>query len=338
MIGNGFDLNLDLKTGYADFYKYYKEKTKDDIILRSIKNNYELWADLEVGLGLLLKEIDESQIDEFLDAKANLEFHLTEYLTKENSRIKIEDKTKFTEEFSNKILNFYDGFCTEDKNQLNAEIHVTNGSILYQFITFNYTDVLDKMIEIVRNEKKPFGNHSTSTNNYSDIICKPHHVHGTLDGDDLVLCVDNPSQIANEAFQSDRRITDYMIKTNVNKELGGRKTEIAKEIIDNSRYICLYGLSIGDTDSTWWKYLIEWLKKSEKNRLVLFVRDDSKVHRSGSESIRIRNNKRAYFGKRAGCVDDELYNKISNKIIVVRNSKIFTYENIVTEETDNGQT
>ena len=49
MIGNGFDLNLNLKTGYKDFYKYYIENTKEDIISKSIKNNYELWADLELG-------------------------------------------------------------------------------------------------------------------------------------------------------------------------------------------------------------------------------------------------------------------------------------------------
>lgn len=335
MIGNGFDLNLNLKTSYKDFYNYYIENTKEDIISRSIKNNYDLWADLELGLGLLLKDIDESQIDEFLDSKANLESLLTTYLEKESLKFTITDENKFSEEFAIKIANFSDGFSTNDKNQLKNLISKTPDAINYRFITFNYTTILDKMIELVKTKNDKFTSHLSGRNRYTDILWKPHHIHGTLDGEDLILCVDNPSQINNEKFQSDRRITDYMIKTNVNKALGERKTEIAKEIINQSSYICLFGLSIGDTDCTWWKYLIEWLNKSDNNRLVLFVRDDSKVQNSGSEKIRKRDKYRFLFGTRSCCTDENVYDKIRDKIIIVSNSKIFTYENIATEENKN---
>lgn len=339
MIGNGFDLNLNLKTGYKDFYKYYIERTKydiDDIISSSIEKNYDLWADLELGLGLLLKDIDETQIDSFLDSKAKLESILTDYLTQENNKLIITDENKFAEEFTNKVVNFSDGFCTVDKNQLKFILSKTNEPIDYRFITFNYTTILDEMIELVKIKNEKFSTHVASSTRHTDILWSPHHIHGTLDGEDLILCVDNPSQIDNEALQNDRRITDYMIKTNVNKALGERKIEIAKEIIDNSRYICLFGLSIGDTDSTWWKYLVEWLNRSDANRLVLFVKDDSKVQRSGAENVRIRDKNRAFFGSRSYCTDAELYDKIRDKIIIVRNSKIFTYKNIAVEDENNG--
>ena len=332
MIGNGFDLNLNLKTSYKDFYKYYIENTKEDIISKSIKNNYELWADLELGLGLLLKDIDESQIDDFLDAKAKLETILTDYLETESQKFKIVDDNKFSEEFANKIINFSDGFSTEDKNQLKRLISNTAEVINYQFITFNYTTILDRMIELVKSKNDKFTTHVAGTARYADILCKPHHIHGTLDEDDLILCVDNPSQIDNIKFQSDRRITDYMIKTNVNRALGEGKIETAEEIINKSRYVCLFGLSIGDTDSTWWKYLVEWLNKSDNNRLVLFVRDDLKVHCSGSEKIRKRDRNREHFGTKSYCIENDMYDKIKDKIIIVPNSKIFTYENISMEE------
>ena len=338
MIGNGFDLNLNLKTSYKDFYKYYMENTKEDIISRSIKNNYDLWADLELGLGHMLKDIAESQIDEFLDSKANLESLLTDYLTKESAKLTITDENKFSNEFKNKIVNFLDGFCTEDKNQLKSLFSKTTEVINYRFITFNYTTILDKMIELVKTKNNPFTTHVAGSARYTDILCNPHHIHGTLDGEDLILCVDNPSQIDNEAFKTDRRITDYMIKTNVNMALGERKVEIAKEIIDKSQYICLFGLSIGDTDSTWWKYLVEWLNKSDNHRLVLFVRDDSKIQRSGAEKIRVRDKNRAFFGSRSYCTNEELYDRIRDKIIIVSNSEIFTYQNIITEENEDGQT
>ena len=336
MIGNGFDLNLNLKTGYKDFYKYYIENTKEDIISKSIKNNYELWADLELGLGLLLKDIDESQIDEFLDSKANLEALLTDYLTKESSKLSIVDENKFAEEFTKKVVDFLDGFCTEDKNQFKSIISKTTETINYRFITFNYTNILAKMIELVKSKSDKFTSHVAVATRHTDVLWTPHHIHGTLDGEDLILCVDNPSQIDNEILRNDRRITDYMIKTNVNKALGERKVEIAKEIIDKSKYICLFGLSIGDTDATWWKYLVEWLNRSDSNRLVLFVRDDSKVQHSGSQKIRLRDKNRAFFGNRSYCTDAKLYDKIRDKIIIVRNSEIFTYKNIAVEDENNG--
>lgn len=335
MLGNGFDLNLNLKTGYKDFYKYYIENTKEDIISRSIKDDYELWADLELGLGILLGKIDESQIEEFLDCKANLESYLTDYLSKESARFSIVDENKFSEEFTEKLVNFSNEFCTEDKNKFKSIVYKTAEKINYHFITFNYTTILDRMVDLVNSKKERFTTHSTSSSSYVDVLCKPHHIHGTLDGEDLILCVDNPSQISNEAFRIDRRITDYMIKSNVNSALGERKIETAKEIIDKSRYVCLFGLSIGDTDSTWWKYLVEWLNKSDDNRLVLFVRDDSMVHRSGSEKIRVRDKNRFSFGQKSDCNTEELYDKIKDKIIVIRNSEIFTYKNIATEEKSN---
>ncbi len=36
LIGNGFDLNLGLKTRYTDFYKYYMEHNPNNLISKSI--------------------------------------------------------------------------------------------------------------------------------------------------------------------------------------------------------------------------------------------------------------------------------------------------------------
>lgn len=71
LIGNGFDLNLNLNTRYTDFYKYYIKNDPKDLLSESIKEDYEMWSDLEVGLGEFLKDIDESQIKNFLTAKVH---------------------------------------------------------------------------------------------------------------------------------------------------------------------------------------------------------------------------------------------------------------------------
>lgn len=335
MIGNGFDLNLNLKTRYSDFYNYYKNRS-DNIISHSINEDYDRWADLESGLGSLLKQVHEKQIEEFLDSKADLESNLADYLTKESNRFTITDENKFVEEFRRKILNFPNGFCEEEKKRIENIVYQTVDRINYCFITFNYTTILDMMIKLAKSKYDILNVRSNLLGKYSDVLCLPLHIHGTLDGEDLILGVDNPRQIGNEAFQSDRRITDYMIKTNVNRSLGERKLETAKKIIDNSRCICLFGLSIGNTDLTWWQYLTEWLDRSAENRLVLFVKESSKGKRSGSEKVRTRDKYREYFGTQSGCLESKLYDKIKNKIIVVQNSDIFTYKNVAVEGEPNG--
>lgn len=104
-----------------------------------------------------------------------------------------------------------------------------------------------------------------------------------------------------------------------------------KKIIDNSKYVCLFGLSIGDTDKMWWSYIIEWLKRSKDNRLVLFVNKNTNVQLSGQEKIRFRDANREIMLDRSQTASETM-EQVRNRIIVIPNSKIFDFENIVLEE------
>ena len=73
LIGNGFDLNLGLKTDYKSFYSYYKMRSKSNIA-KSIDSEYELWSDLEKGLGEYTARLKTQQdVEKFLDEKEELE-------------------------------------------------------------------------------------------------------------------------------------------------------------------------------------------------------------------------------------------------------------------------
>ena len=82
IIGNGFDLNLGLKTSYKDFYQHYmsvESTTKSIADLKdSISMDYSSWSDLELALGqytIELKTLDE--FDEvFEDIGAQLGVYL----------------------------------------------------------------------------------------------------------------------------------------------------------------------------------------------------------------------------------------------------------------------
>ena len=333
LIGNGFDLNLNLNTRYSDFYKYYIENDPQDIISKSIRKDYEMWSDLEIGLGEFLKNIDESQIDEFLDSKSTLETMLSKYLSIESQRITINDKKTLGEEFRQKVLNFFSDFNAIEKDQYNRVIASTKEKIYYNFITFNYTNVLDNIVFASQENCKTFGNHASGGIGYNDVIVLPHHIHGNL-SEDLILGLDNANQILNEKLKTNSKLTNYIIKPNVNTALGEKKIEKAKEIIDTSKYICLFGLSIGDTDGMWWKYIIEWLKRDDNNRLVLFINKNTNVQLSGQEKVRFRDINREMMLKRSQCTISETTNQTLDKIIVP-NSKIFTLDNITLADEQN---
>lgn len=335
LIGNGFDLNLKLNTHYSNFYKYYIENDPKDLLSKSIKDDYEMWSDLEVGLGEFLKDINENQIEEFLDSKSTLERMLSEYLTLENNKVRIKDEKAIAEEFKKKVLNFFSDFNALDKEHYHQVISSTKAQINYNFITFNYTSVLDMIVSTAQKNCKPFGNHSAGGLGYNDLVVLPHHIHGKLT-EDLILGLDNTEQIVNEKLKSNPKLTNYIIKSAVNTALGEKKIEKAKEIIDKSKYVCLFGLSIGNTDGMWWSYIIEWLKRDKDNRLVLFINKNTNVQLSGQEKIRFRDSNREMMLERSRCEDSETLKTVQDKIIIVPNSKIFNLENIMLEERENG--
>lgn len=70
MIGNGFDLNLGLKTGYGDFTKIYVEpKAGDCPVIAKFKHQLSIdfiegnWSDLELYLGEYSKYVKD--LEEF---------------------------------------------------------------------------------------------------------------------------------------------------------------------------------------------------------------------------------------------------------------------------------
>lgn len=102
----------------------------------------------------------------------------------------------------------------------------------------------------------------------------------------------------------------------------------AKTMINSSCYVCIYGLSIGDTDNYWWSYLIEWLLKDTKHRLVLFVYNHTIIQSSAQEKLRCSNSNKNKIISKNYEIDEETKNKIRDRIIVIQNSKIFDFENI----------
>lgn len=336
LIGNGFDLNLGLKTSYKDFYKYYINKAPNDLIAKSIKKDYKLWSDLELGLGNFSEKLDDLQVLEFLDSKALLEKHLSDYLKKENSKFSISKGNEFIKEFVNKIALLYNDLNMKEKKVYKRFLNSANAPLTYSFISFNYTNTLDRMIELCKNTKKFFSTHISNHASVNDTIQSPLHIHGTINSE-LILGLDDVSQIKKSIWHKDEELMTYLVKPILNEELGQLKIEQGKQMIDDSRYICIYGMSIGDTDNTWWRYIIDWLIKDKQNRLILYVYDSSIVQVSGQEKLRLANKNRNKFLQKNTKLKDEIKKQIINQISFIQNSEIFNFKNIEIKEDEDGQ-
>lgn len=291
----------------------------------AIDDDYERWADLEAELGKYLRQVSPDQIDEFLDSKAALEADLAEYLREQQGRVDV-SQANIAEDLKKKLLGFQNEFSTRDKNAFLSWRNQVTVAIRYNFVSFNYTDALARIISEARKTKELL-THVANSSRYTDVIEDILHIHGTLAGG-LILGLDNAMQIDNSDLQSNERITDYIVKATINDALGEEKTEKAKRVITESDYVCVYGMSFGDTDLMWWKYLLEWLQRKNSHKLVLYIYEEKTVNPSGAEKLRQENLWKDTFLNKAGAKDN-MFSNLRKQIIVIFHSKIFGVEGVV---------
>lgn len=274
IIGNGLDVALGMKTRYPDFYDYCcslnEEQRNEDVIkLRDdIAKNKEDWKDLEYQLGQYSGKVSKTEVMERICL--NLNDSLREYLLREQLKVSAEDFDRrqcilhmaFPEKYvlPNDREIVYNDFS--DKNNRNIDI-----------ITLNYTDTLEKILSNGKNGIADSGYDHTGTRRWT--IGSMHHVHGTLSGSPLVG-VDNASQIVNKEFAENEDLREIMIKPEANSAIKSGVDRRCRELIAQANVIVLFGVSLGDTDLTWWKEIGKRLKSS--NAVVILFHFDPKMN------------------------------------------------------------
>jgi hypothetical protein len=156
IIGNGFDLNLGLRTGYKDFILSSEFLSiKDNSLCNYLSNKFELnnWIDIERELKAYSHSVD-TRNDSFKMDYNSLREKLTQYLTRISS-------------------------CEINKNAyvvklLSSLMQQPNG---LRVISFNYTD----SVERVANDLKPGGLSR-------DLVMK---VHGSIQKNDIIFGVED---------------------------------------------------------------------------------------------------------------------------------------------------
>lgn len=327
-IGNGFDINIGLATQYSQFYPYFIKNASDNNMIKSwINGNEKLWSDLEEKLGQELSKIPAGELDKFYDDKDELDRLLIEYLEQEQVKYGFEDSETIKKEFSKSMLNFYSELPVEDVASIKKTMDVyKDEDFEYSYITFNYTNILDRIVGLYDGKATEIATHQGKVYIRSNKINQIIHIHGTTD-EEMILGVNDVEQIGNDLLKDEELFLDTFIKRRMNNSIGQRKTEKATEIINKSHIVCVFGMSIGNTDKMWWEVLVEWLASNENNKLVIFWKgfEDALKKKLPSKVVRLNESiKRMVFDKGRGKYDENYYKKIKNRIMISYNSNIFS--------------
>lgn len=287
LVGNGFDLSLGYKTSYMDFYQYYLDQPNDpkhDEAISRLKksiekdreNELENWSDFEIGLGRCSRLFSSKEANDFVDASSNAFKSMIEYLSELPRKNDIDAVSeKQWEMIRKKLCNFHSGAREQDRrgfSRLKQDEQDHGWEARFHFISFNYTNFLDEYIEKIA--QKPLETWKRGSEERKHIL-EPNvfHVHGTLN-DYPIVGVSNEEQILNHDLLASDYLRQTLIKSNSIKEIRSPRYDEVKMTINKSRIVCLWGLSLGQSDKHCWDYINRWLRDDPNRSVFIFEYSD----------------------------------------------------------------
>ena len=316
-IGNGFDINLGMKTRYSDFYKYYKSVKSQSNLINNLKeeisSNLSTWSDLELALGQYTKNI--KNIDELDEILFDIEERLAEYLRQ------VEDNFDYTRSDSEKLSNYlaFPEKCLMKADE-NIIVSYRNGKSkdhwYLNVITFNYTRTLEKLYREKYQNVKIGITYAGDSVILRDII----HVHGFID-ERMIIGVNDLTQVSNKDFHKNQDAINSLVKEQRNKVQKHLFDQRCSDLVSVADLICIFGSSVGDTDKLWWSKVGMQLKKD--TRLIIFDLGDEIHPRRGHLIERFVQKKKDQFLSKTSLKEEEK-TLVKDKIFVGINSKMFS--------------
>ncbi len=335
LVGNGFDVNLGLKTNYKDFYPVYIESNKNlseesciKKFCNQIEADYDTWSDFERAFGKHAKgtyqEIGEIIADfndkfaEYLKVQCEQCDYGLEKQSESEMKAFVMEPYKFLERRDEQMLR--DFYQARQK-----EIHT------YNFISFNYTDTLDKLL--MEEARKSF---PLNTSGYANVYNPILHLHGSIEEGYIIIGIDSLEQFDAEEMKKNTRLGRHCVKNIINNQNGYRsKEEKFVQLVQNSNIICVYGMAFGETDRSRWTVIYEWLKKRKENKLIIFKYNPGfdKLNRmSKGLLLDAIDSARDEYLNILG-FEDEL-EKMYEQVFVADSAKVLKFKLIANQESD----
>lgn len=280
LVGNGFDIASGIDTSYSSFYKWYcsrpSEKPHIDAFKCEIKNDIdnggENWADFEIGLGRYTAKFTTETVEQFIECYEDAHEKIIEYLEGERKKYSDSVSDANAKKLRDGITSFYQELPPVDRDIFHSIFKSDESdNTIIQFISFNYTNLLDKCVEVLA--KEPLKRWTYATTKEMRVNKSVIHIHGTS-SKFPILGVNDPTQIENQELLSVPQFSEMMIKSQSVKAIGELWHKLAKQIIEDSRIICILGMSLGCTDAKWWQQIMSWLKNGNTRRLIIFWHTD----------------------------------------------------------------
>lgn len=279
LIGNGFDLSLGLNTRYHDFYDWYCRRPSGDPVVDSFKaelarGKNTLWADFELGLGRMAGEYGMERQEAFFDCYDDAQEKLAEYLAREEGRVDDgQNKDRLAQMLRDSLPNYYEELQAETREAYGELFRRRNGEQWnIRFLSFNYTRLLDRAVQSL-GAGGVLGRRATPSGSYYQTVCKaPIHVHGYTDRTP-VLGVNDWTQVGDEALCAAADFAYTMLKPYAVRNQGDGWDRKAEELIRSSDLICIFGMSLGETDKKWWQEIGAWMQDGG-HKLLIFAHGD----------------------------------------------------------------
>ncbi len=216
LIGNGYDMNIGLKTGYQAFLEWYITQESANEIISDFKlrigDNLKMWSDLEFTLGHMTSVHPLNRRKAFLSCKRDLDLHLKKYIKEQNARVGVPSDADI--KTFRKSLIYFSELCSAEVRENLTKIYETNSwkTYSYNVIDFNFTDTVDIFWDKIPNsiswhewiyQYKSKWYRRKVIDKKGSLI----HIHGTLDNA-MMTGVNDIDQIANERFREIDEIVD----------------------------------------------------------------------------------------------------------------------------------
>lgn len=274
LLGNGFDMGLGLKTSYENFYdQYCNPLSTDNENIKAFKTTLKKrkldeerkivdWSDFEKAFGKHSVTFAIEQKQSYIERFEDFVMQFNAYLENEEEHADFSN-TKLIAETMHSAVSSYFHIRQADRDAIQNIYNTADNRRIYNFISFNYTKTVDESARLLKQHLK--------SDNSRD-VGKVLHIHGFID-ENMIMGVNDMTQITNEAFANDEEIVREIIKPRQNADVRANYEKQVIDTINKSNIICVYGMSIGETDKKWWAQIAEWLSKNPKRALVILKYD-----------------------------------------------------------------
>lgn len=323
MIGNGFDMGLGLRTDYGSFYaEYCKIKDDDNLNIKNFKemlssrleNDFEKvidWSDFEKAFGQHSKEFDIDKKSDYIERFEDFVIKFNEYLENVEKLVDY-DQTDLIVRTMQSAVTTYFHIRNGDRETIENLYNTKSGGYMYYFITFNYTKSIDRCASLLRQHLR-----ADRERNVGKVV----HIHGFTE-ENMIMGVNDVTQIANPVFTKDQDIIREIVKPIQNSNVRSNYEKQALELIEKSDIICIYGMSIGETDKKWWENIAEWLAQNDEHILVILKYDKDYTKRFPFTQVKYTDAVIEHFLELSGKTK-EVKAFIRSRIFIGMNHNIF---------------